>query len=198
MNIEYLGILGSYLIGSVPFGLLVAKLSGGLDPREHGSRNIGFTNVLRVSGKTAGILTLLGDMGKGFFVTGAGKYFDLSWNLILLMGGAVIVGHVFSLFLGLKGGKGVATALGAIVGLHGGIGLGLIGIWLLSVFTFRYSSGGALTAFTMFPLLVWLSGGDKAFLGFSVAIMLLIFFCHKGNIVRLYHGAEPKIRLKST
>ncbi|MCA9481256.1 MAG: glycerol-3-phosphate acyltransferase, partial [Nitrospira sp.] len=159
MNIEYLGILGSYLIGSVPFGLLVAKLSGGLDPREHGSRNIGFTNVLRVSGKTAGILTLLGDMGKGFLVTGAGKYFDLSWNLILLMGGAVIVGHVFSLFLGLKGGKGVATALGAIVGLHGGIGLGLIGIWLLSVFTFRYSSGGALTAFTMFPLLVWLSGG---------------------------------------
>lgn len=78
MNIEYLGILGSYLIGSVPFGLLVAKLSGGLDPREHGSRNIGFTNVLRVSGKTAGILTLLGDMGKGFLVTGAGKYFDLS------------------------------------------------------------------------------------------------------------------------
>lgn len=196
MNIEYLGILGSYLIGSVPFGLLVAKLSGGLDPREHGSRNIGFTNVLRVSGKTAGILTLLGDMGKGFLVTGAGKYFDLSWNLILLMGGAVIVGHVFSLFLGLKGGKGVATALGAIVGLHGGIGLGLIGIWLLSVFTFRYSSGGALTAFTMFPLLVWLFGGDKVFLVFSVAIMLLIFFCHKGNIVRLYHGAEPKIRLK--
>ena len=196
MNPEYLGILGGYLIGSIPFGLLIAKISGGPDPREHGSKNIGFTNVLRVSGKKAGAFTLLGDLGKGFLVTGAGKYFEFSWNWILLMGVAVIVGHIFSLFLAFKGGKGVATALGAIIGLHWIIGIVLIGIWLCSVYAFRYSSGGALMAFGLFPLLVFLFGGDNAFLVFSFGIMGLIFYCHKGNIIRLHHGVEPKIELK--
>ena len=186
-------IICSYLIGSVPFGLLFSKVFGGPDPRKNGSQNIGFTNVLRVCGKKAGIFTLLGDMGKGFFVTEMGKYLGFSWTWILMFGLAVIIGHIFSLFLAFRGGKGVATALGAIGGLHSLIGLTLIGIWLFSVFIFRYSSSGALVAFGAFPLCVIGFGGDMAFLFFSFLVTGLIFYCHKGNIKRLYHGVEPKI-----
>jgi len=193
MEAGYIGIIGGYFIGSIPFGLLVAQVGGWPDPRQHGSQNIGFTNVLRVAGKKAGFFTLLGDMGKGFFVTGLGKYFDFSWNLVLLMGAAVIVGHIFSIFLGFRGGKGVATAIGAIGGLHWVTGLTLIGIWLISVFVFKYSSGGALAAFGVFPLLAIFFTRDMAFFWFSVGTMLLIFYCHKGNIIRLYRGLEPKI-----
>lgn len=188
-----IGIIGSYLIGSVPFGLLFSKFTGGPDPRREGSQNIGFTNVLRVCGKKAGAFTLLGDMGKGLLVTAMGKYLGFSWTWILMFGLAVIIGHMFSLFLAFKGGKGVATALGAIGGLHGLMGLTLIGIWLISVFVFRYSSGGALVAFGAFPICVIAFGGDMAFLIFSFLVTGLIFYCHKGNIIRLYHGVEPKI-----
>jgi glycerol-3-phosphate acyltransferase PlsY len=197
MELGYFAVLGGYLIGSVPFGLLVSKVTGGPDPREHGSKNIGFTNVLRVAGKKAGALTLLGDMGKGFLVTMSGGFLGLSWNLVLLMGLAVIVGHIFPIFLGFKGGKGVATALGAAVGINWMIGVALLGIWLSSVCTFRYSSGGALSAFGLFPLLVLLFGGDGSFLAFSITVTFLIFYCHKENIVRLYRGVEPKIGQKS-
>lgn len=193
MEAGLIGIIGSYLIGSVPFGLLYSKLTGAPDPRFEGSRNIGFTNVLRVCGKKAGAFTLMGDMGKGFLVTALGKFLGFSWTWILLFGLAVIVGHIFSLFLAFKGGKGVATALGAIGGLHGFLGLTLIGIWLTSVLIFRYSSGGALVAFGVFPLCVIAFGGDMAFLVFSFFVTGLIFYCHKGNIIRLYHGIEPKI-----
>ncbi|MDR4495397.1 MAG: glycerol-3-phosphate 1-O-acyltransferase PlsY [Nitrospirales bacterium] len=193
MDPGFIGILGGYLIGSIPFGLLVAKLTGTPDPRKIGSKNIGFTNVLRVCGKKAGALTLLGDMGKGFVVTVMGKYLGFSWTWVLAFGLAVIIGHIFSLFLSFKGGKGVATALGAIGGLHGIMGLMLIGVWLTSVFAFKYSSGGALMAFGAFPLFVILLSGDMAFLIFSILVTGLIFFCHKDNIIRLYHGVEPKI-----
>ncbi|MGD9851463.1 MAG: glycerol-3-phosphate 1-O-acyltransferase PlsY [Nitrospirales bacterium] len=193
MDLGYFGILVSYFIGSIPFGLLVAKLLGGPDPRKTGSRNIGFTNVLRVCGKKAGAFTLLGDMGKGLLVTVMGKYLGFSWTWILIFGLAVILGHIFSLFLSFHGGKGVATALGAIGGLHWIIGVTLIGVWLISVFIFKYSSGGALVAFGSFPLLVFFMGGDPSFLIFSIVVMVLIFFCHRENIIRLYHGVEPKI-----
>ena len=193
MEVGYIGVIGGYFIGSIPFGLLVAKIGGWPDPRQHGSKNIGFTNVLRVAGKKAGFFTLLGDMGKGFLVTGLGKSFDFSWNFVLLMGAAVIVGHIFSLFLAFKGGKGVATAMGAIGGLHWMLGLAMIGIWLISVFVFKYSSGGALVAFGVFPLITIFFVRDMAFFWFSLMTMVLIFYCHRGNIVRLYHGLEPKI-----
>ena len=116
-------VLGSYLIGSVPFGLLVSKFGHYPDPRVVGSGNIGFTNVLRISGKKAGVFTLLGDFGKGVLVAYLARHSVTSEIVILSMTFAVIAGHIFSIFLSFKGGKGVATALGAILGLEVGLGI---------------------------------------------------------------------------
>lgn len=193
MIIELFVLLASYLLGSVPFGLLVARITGKPDPRAHGSKNIGFTNVLRVCGKQAGFLTLAGDMGKGLLITALGASLGFTWNWILSFGLAVILGHMFSIFLAFKGGKGVATALGAVLGLHGLIGAVLILTWLGCVAAFRYSSGGALAAFGVFPALVLLLTWDFSFLIFSFLVSGMIFYRHRDNIIRLSQGVEPKI-----
>lgn len=197
MGLYLLGIFGAYLLGSIPFGLVVSKILGTDDPRTHGSRNIGFTNVLRVSGKKAGILTLVGDLGKGVLATTLVSLMGFPWSWILLVGLAVVLGHVFSLFLRFKGGKGVATALGAIVGIHLFIGVLLIVIWLGTVLGFRYSSGGALAAFGAFPFLVFFLTHDFSFCLFALTVMGIIYFCHKENIVRLIQGNESKMKLFS-
>ena len=126
--IGFLAFLG-YLLGSIPFGVVMSHLLGVIDPRSAGSKNVGFTNVLRVSGKKAGILTLIGDMGKGWFVGWAGTLIFNQEPAMLFVALASIVGHLHSIFLGFKGGKGVATALGAVLGLAPWIGLTLMGIW---------------------------------------------------------------------
>ncbi|MEE9232602.1 MAG: glycerol-3-phosphate acyltransferase, partial [Nitrospirales bacterium] len=105
-----MAVLGAYVLGSIPFGIVVAKIFGTQDPRTLGSQNIGFTNVLRVNGKKAGFLTLLGDMGKGLLATGLAQVFGLPWVWVLIVGIAVLLGHIFSVFLKFQGGKGVATA----------------------------------------------------------------------------------------
>jgi glycerol-3-phosphate acyltransferase PlsY len=197
LGLYQLGIFGAYLLGSIPFGLVVSKILGTDDPRTHGSRNIGFTNVLRVSGKKAGFLTLLGDLGKGVLATTLVSLMGFPWSWILLIGLAVVLGHVFSIFLRFKGGKGVATALGAIVGIHPLIGLILIVIWLGTVLGFRYSSGGALAAFGAFPFLAFFLTHDFLFCLFAITMMGIIYFCHKENIVRLIQGNESKMKLFS-
>jgi glycerol-3-phosphate acyltransferase PlsY len=193
MGLYLLGVFGAYLLGSIPFGLVVSKIFGTDDPRTHGSRNIGFTNVLRVSGKKAGFLTLFGDLGKGLLATTMANLMGFPWVWILFIGIAVVLGHVFSIFLRFKGGKGVATAFGSILGVHSLIGLILIGIWLGAVWVFRYSSGGALVAFAVFPFLALLLTDDFYFCLFSLCLMGIIYFCHKENIRRLIQGTEPKI-----
>jgi glycerol-3-phosphate acyltransferase PlsY len=198
MGLYLLGIIGAYLLGSIPFGLVVSKLLGSDDPRTHGSLNIGFTNVLRVSGKKAGFLTLFGDFGKGLLATTLVNLMGFPWSWILLVGLAVVLGHVFSIFLRFKGGKGVATALGAIVGIHPLIGLLLIVIWLGTVLGFRYSSGGALAAFGIFPLLAFFLTDDFSLCIFALTILGIIYWCHKDNIVRLIHGTESKMNLSSS
>lgn len=198
MELYFFGVVGAYLLGSIPFGLLISKIMGTEDPRTHGSRNIGFTNVLRVSGKKAGFLTLMGDVGKGYLATTAAWLLNYPWSWLLLIGFAVVGGHVFSIFLHFKGGKGVATALGSILGIHPLIGLLLIGIWIGTVAAFRYSSGGALAAFGVFPLLALLLTEDFFFCVYALCIMLLIYWCHKENIVRLFRGTENKMRLFSS
>lgn len=189
--------LSAYLLGSIPFGLVVSRLCGLPDPRSSGSGNIGSTNVLRISGKKVGALTLLGDLGKGWFVGWLSLtfYSQSSWGLIGLM--AVVIGHIFPVFLKFKGGKGVATGLGAILGFHFWIGLTLVMIWMATVRIFKYSSGGALLSFGLFPLISWVVLGKNDFFIFSFVLSGLILFKHKGNIERLMKGTESRIGAQS-
>lgn len=185
--------MGAYLLGAIPFGVVVSKVLGTVDPRTAGSRNVGFTNVLRVGGKTAGALTLIGDMGKGWAATAIGS--SLGWREpdILLVAFLVVLGQLYSVFLNFQGGKGVATALGAIVGVAPAVGLTMIGVWLATVAVSKYSSGGALAAFTLSPFLAWGLGETPLFMGFSLLLAALIWWKHSANVVRLWRGTEPKI-----
>ena len=196
MSEELLGALMTvlgYLLGAIPFGIVVSKGMGLPDPRTVGSKNVGFTNVLRVSGKTAGILTLLGDMGKGWVLSWAAMQWLTVESFIMIVALSPILGHLFSPFLGFKGGKGVATAMGAVLGLSPSIGLLLLLIWLGAVAIWRYSSGGALAAFACLPVVAIVNEQRQEFLVFSLIVSGLIWIKHKDNIVRLWKGTESKI-----
>ncbi|MCP9469497.1 MAG: glycerol-3-phosphate 1-O-acyltransferase PlsY [Nitrospira sp.] len=186
-------IVIGYVLGGIPFGVVVCKTMGLPDPRTVGSKNVGFTNVLRVAGKQAGILTLIGDMGKGWIMAyAATQWYQTEWP-ILLIALAPFLGHLYSPFLKFRGGKGVATALGSVLGVAPMIGLLLLVAWIGAVALWRYSSGGALTAFGLFPIIALFAHPTGPFLLFSFAITLLIVVRHKDNIIRLLRGTEPKI-----
>lgn len=182
-----------YLLGAIPFGVVVSKAMGLPDPRTVGSKNVGFTNVLRVSGTKAGVLTLLGDMGKGWVMGWAAMQWLTDERFIMLVALSAILGHLTSPFLKFKGGKGVATALGAVLGLSPSIGLLLLLIWLGAVAIWRYSSGGALAAFGCFPVVAIVNEQRPEFLVFSLIVSTLIWIKHKDNIVRLWKGTESMI-----
>jgi len=186
-------VVVGYLLGAIPFGIVVSKAMGLPDPRTVGSENVGFTNVLRVSGTKAGVLTLLGDMGKGWVIGWAAMQWLTDERFIMLVALSVILGHSFSPFLNFKGGKGVATALGAVLGLSPSIGLLLVLIWLGAVAIWRYSSGGALAAFGCFPVVAIVNEQRQEFLVFALIVSGLIWIKHKDNIVRLWKGTENKI-----
>lgn len=191
-------VLAGYLLGAVPFGVVISKIMGLPDPRTVGSKNVGFTNVLRVSGKTAGILTLIGDMGKGWVMGYAGSsWYQTEWA-VLVIALAPFLGHLFSPFLRFKGGKGVATALGSVLGVAPMIGLLLLLVWVGAVALWRYSSGGALSAFGCFPIVAALMHPTGPFLLFSLLVSGLIVLKHKGNITRLLQGTETKIGQRKT
>lgn len=190
--------IGGYLTGSIPFGIVVSKCLGTSDPRTVGSRNIGFTNVLRVAGKKAGILTLAGDMGKGWAAGWLASQTVNQEAWVLGIALCAILGHLFPVFLKFQGGKGVATAIGAVGGVAPHVGLGLIAIWLLTAALWRYSSGAALAAFCSLPLLGLLAGQSSLFLVFTLIVSGLIGVRHRGNIARLWHGTEPKIGQSSS
>ncbi len=199
MNEELLCLLMTvlgYVLGGIPFGIVVSKALGLPDPRTVGSKNIGFTNVLRVSGKKAGILTLLGDFGKGWVCAWVAMHWLTVESYIMVVAFAPILGHMFSPFLGFKGGKGVATAVGVVLGLSPSIGLLLLLIWLGAVAIWRYSSGGALAAFGCFPIVAVVNEQRQEFFIFSLVISALIWIKHKDNIVRLWEGTESKIGKK--
>lgn len=185
--------LAGYVFGAIPFGIVVSKVMGLPDPRTIGSKNVGFTNVLRVSGTKAGVLTLLGDMGKGWLMGWAAMHWLTDERFIMLVALSPILGHVFSMFLSFKGGKGVATALGSVLGLSPSMGVLLLLIWVGTVAIWRYSSGGALAAFGMFPVVAIVNEQRQEFLLFSVVVSALIWYQHKDNIVRLWKGTESKI-----
>ncbi|HXC66394.1 MAG TPA: glycerol-3-phosphate 1-O-acyltransferase PlsY [Nitrospiraceae bacterium] len=185
-----------YLLGAIPFGVVVSKALGLPDPRTVGSKNVGFTNVLRVSGTKAGILTLLGDMGKGWVLGWAAMQWLTDESFIMVVAISPILGHLFSPFLSFKGGKGVATAVGAVLGLSPSIGLLVLLIWLGTVAIWRYSSAGALAAFSCLPVVAIVNEQRQEFLIFSLIVSGLIWFKHKDNIVRIWKGTESKIGQK--
>ncbi|MEQ1563043.1 MAG: glycerol-3-phosphate 1-O-acyltransferase PlsY [Nitrospira sp.] len=189
-------VVVGYLLGAVPFGVVVSKAMGLPDPRTVGSKNVGFTNVLRVSGKKAGVLTLLGDMGKGWLMGWAAMQWLTDERFIMFVALSTILGHLFSPFLNFKGGKGVATALGAVLGLSPSIGLLLLLVWLGAVAIWRYSSGGALAAFGCFPVVAIVNEQRQEFFVFSLIVSGLIWVKHKDNIARLWNGTESKIGQK--
>jgi acyl phosphate:glycerol-3-phosphate acyltransferase len=182
-----------YLLGAIPFGIVVSKAMALPDPRTVGSKNVGFTNVLRVSGTKAGVLTLLGDMGKGWVMGWAAMQWLTGEPFIMVVAISPILGHIFSPFLGFRGGKGVATALGSVLGLSPSMGVLLLLIWLGAVGIWRYSSGGALAAFGLFPVVAIVNEQRQEFLVFSIIVSALIWIKHKDNIVRLWKGTESKI-----
>ena len=190
---ESLFCLSAYLLGSIPFGLVVSRILDTQDPRQGGSGNIGFTNVLRLSGKRNGILTLFGDLGKGWLVgiLATTFFYNNLWGLFGLL--LVILGHIFPVFLKFKGGKGVATGLGGILGFDFVLGIILLSIWLMTVGMWKYSSGGALMAFIFFPVIAWAMGQKIEFLIFSILISGIIISKHKQNIKRLMDGTESRI-----
>jgi glycerol-3-phosphate acyltransferase PlsY len=186
-------VLAGYGLGAVPFGVVVSKAMRLPDPRTVGSKNVGFTNVLRVSGKTAGLLTLTGDLGKGWLMgVLAHQWLQDEW-MVLLAAAAPILGHLYSPFLGFSGGKGVATALGSVLGVAPWIGVMLLAIWLGTVGIWRYSSGGALAAFVSFPLVAAVFHPTLPFTLFAVVVSSLIILKHTANIERLWRGTESKI-----
>jgi glycerol-3-phosphate acyltransferase PlsY len=190
--------LAGYVFGAIPFGIVVSKAMGLPDPRTIGSKNVGFTNVLRVSGTKPGVLTLLGDMGKGWVMGWAAMHWLTDEWFIMLVALSPILGHVFSMFLSFTGGKGVATALGSVLGLSPSMGVLLLLIWIGTVAIWRYSSGGALAAFGMFPVVAMVNEQRQEFLLFSVVVSALIWYQHKDNIVRLWKGTESKIGQSKT
>jgi glycerol-3-phosphate acyltransferase PlsY len=188
-------VILSYFLGAIPVGVFAARLVGGNDPRRSGSRNIGFTNVLRVAGKTAGALTLLGDMGKGALaVIGARLALDSGTSeWILAAAAAVILGHIFSVFLRFHGGKGVATAIGAWLAIDPIVGVILICIWLTSLALWRRSSVAAIMAFGSLPVLAWIRHPQPVMLLFAVGVTAVVMYRHAENIRRLRAGTEPKL-----
>lgn len=199
MNIEpllYLYVLMGYVLGSIPFGLVLCRIGGYGDIRKIGSGNIGATNVLRTGNKPLAFITLVCDIGKGAAAVFITQYFTGNEVLVLGAGGAAVLGHMYPVWLKFNGGKGVATTLGTILAISPLLGATMCGIWLLIAFTLRISSLSALSAFALSPALayVWLENENLAF--FSGIIALLVFWRHKENIQRLLKGEEPKIGSK--
>ena len=190
--------LFGYLLGSVSAAIITCKIMGIADPRTVGSNNPGATNVLREGGKKAAIITLLGDMLKGLIPVLIAVLLNMSNEVIAAAGVAAFLGHLYPLYYGFKGGKGVATILGVLLGTHWLLGLGTIGIWLGVAFTFRYSSLSALVAASGSPVLAWFITQSQV-ITICVAFMaILLIWRHKSNIKNLISGKEDKIGSKKT
>ncbi len=179
----------AYLMGSIPFGLIVAKAYGA-DLRSGGSGNIGATNALRVIGKKAGALTLLGDMLKGAAAVLIALKFA-GYEAGVVAAGAAVIGHDFPVFAKFKGGKGVATSLGVLLALEPYIGISCLSIWVIAFLAFRISSVGALAAFAALPVLVLtLKSFNYPLIILSFFLAFMIFIKHHENIKRLIRGEE--------
>jgi glycerol-3-phosphate acyltransferase PlsY len=187
-------IVGGYLLGSIPFGVIATRLAGAGDVRQIGSGSIGATNVLRTGRRDLALITLIGDGGKGAAAVGLATLVFHSANAAALAGGAAFLGHLFPVWLGFKGGKGVATFFGTLIAIAWPAGLLAGATWLIMAAIFRMSSLAGLTAAASAPLYVFLTGQTpEAKLWLAAFMAVLIFVRHHENIGRLLKGQEPRI-----
>lgn len=202
-----LAVLAGYLIGSLSFAVIVSRVMGLSDPRTFGSKNPGATNVLRSGNKLAAILTLLLDAAKGWLPVVLVKWYGPAYGLgegtLALVGLAAFLGHVFPVFFRFAGGKGVATALGVLLGFSGWLGLATALIWLLMALVFRYSSLASITAALLAPVVYVLGDGGlwlmSKSVALSVAVMsLFLLYRHAENINRLIKGTESRLGKKAS
>jgi len=193
MIIDILLVLGGYLFGSISTAIVTCKLMGLPDPRTEGSRNPGATNVLRIGGKKAAFVTLAGDMLKGLVPVLIAQALHAGPVILAATALAAFLGHLYPVFFGFQGGKGVATALGVLFGLSWQVGLAVAAIWLVMALLFRISSLSALTAMLLAPLCFWWLRPEPAFIGVMIIITVLLYWRHRTNIRDLLAGREGRI-----
>ena len=189
-----LGFVLGHVCGSVPSGLWLVQAFHGIDIRNYGSKNIGTTNVFRIVGPKTAVLVLIADAFKGILAVGIMSYFFHNPLLDVVTALGALLGHNNSLFLGFKGGKGVATALGLLIFMMPKVAVASFGIWLVCVLLTRYVSLGSIMAAIFTPPLAWYLGYPSAYVIFSVLAAFFVVLRHKENIHRLLTGTESKIK----
>ncbi len=192
-----LTVVCAYLVGSIPFGLIITRLGGAGDVRSIGSGNIGATNVLRTGRKELALATLVLDAGKGALAVLVARALFESDLPAAIAGGAAFVGHLYPVWLGFRGGKGVATFYGVLFAAAWPVGLFAGATWLVVFFLSRISSLSALIAAALAPLAAWLLGGSLPMILLSAFMALLIYVRHHENIGRLLKGQEPRFGAKA-
>jgi glycerol-3-phosphate acyltransferase PlsY len=194
MIIDICVALFAYLLGSLSTAVIACRITGLPDPRTQGSGNPGATNVLRFGGKKLAVIVLLGDLLKGLIPVLVAQALELPPPIVGIVGLLAFAGHIFPVFFGFRGGKGVATALGGILGLSWPTGLALVAIWIAIALLFKYSSLAALCAALAAPVVTWLNAPDYAAVVLILSLVLL--WRHRGNIRNLLRGTEPKVGKK--
>jgi acyl phosphate:glycerol-3-phosphate acyltransferase len=190
-------VIGAYLLGSIPSGLIIGKLVSGIDVRTHGSGNTGMVNVFRAAGPLAGALTFLMDGLKGFLPVFIATQFGVPVWAVLLVAAATIIGHDWSILLRGKGGKGIATSVGVIAAFSPLIAVIAIGLWVGLIVSFRYASLASLLMIGSFPVMFGLMGFDLSYILFGVVLLIVAIYQHRENILRLRDGSELKLSLGS-
>ena len=194
MTTDLLLIAGAYLLGSISSAIIVCHLLGLPDPRGEGSGNPGATNVLRIGGKKAAAVTLIGDMLKGLIPVLIAKLLGAGVAIQALVAVAAFLGHLYPVFFGFRGGKGVATALGVLLGLHWPVGLLTMATWLIIAKVFKVSSLAALLSILVTPLYIWWLIPERSLIIAMLFMGGLLFWRHRSNIRNLLEGSEDKIK----
>ncbi|VAX03536.1 Acyl-phosphate:glycerol-3-phosphate O-acyltransferase PlsY (EC 2.3.1.n3) [hydrothermal vent metagenome] len=187
-------ILAAYLVGSLSAAIITCRLMGLPDPRTQGSNNPGATNVLRVGGKKAAAFTLLGDAIKGVIPVLIAHWMEAPSHILALVALAAFLGHLYPVFFGFRGGKGVATAFGVLIALAWPVGLAVLGTWLLLAKLFKISSLSALIAAVLLPFYMWLLAPQPGFIALAIVLSIMLIWRHRSNIKELIAGTEEKIR----
>ncbi len=201
MSIVIIGCLIAYLLGSIPFSVWIGKAFYGVDVREHGSGNAGATNTLRVLGKKTGFIVLFLDSLKGFLAANVVRVLALDESYLLnyqmLFGMMAVLGHIYPVFAGFKGGKGIATLLGIVIAMSWKVSLVCMLCFVLIVWITRFISVGSMLTCILSPLFVFvIHGNEMVFIYFCIGIALMVVYTHRSNIKRLLSGTENKFTFK--
>lgn len=197
MYLLYIMVVFAYLMGSLSFAIIISKMLKMDDPRSYGSKNAGATNVMRSGNKKAAALTLLGDLIKGFIVVMIARYIfrnlDDAASYVAICGVFAVVGHIYPVFFKFRGGKGVATAIGVILGFNLYVAILLVLSWLLVFKVSKISSLSALVATILAPIYAYVLLGNTAYFGGTLVVSFFVLYKHKANIIRLLHKQEQKM-----